>query len=247
MLEAVLELSSAFTDMQLHSIALRAPVQTEQVYTANAKQMNALLATLEACKRYFDTLLAIPVSDYYLIPFSEWFRIPIVVVTLARLCVPSETHSAAQWDVKAAHDRARLDLYLESLCYRMKGLSTYKRTQNVHADFYWAMEMIMDLTKSWFSEKIRPKKVIPNGVLTPDTMQGSSHESGTFTTPATTQITFMDQSVVDTGFHTDIGGGTSDPFGFMRDGNFDMDRFFDAGLWDDETYYGMGFGGGMRF
>jgi hypothetical protein len=38
-----------------------------------------------------------------------------------------------------------------------------------------------------------------------------------------------------------------DPFAYMKDLDFDMEQFFDMGIWGDETYTGMGFGGGMAF
>ncbi|KAF2439044.1 hypothetical protein P171DRAFT_458217 [Karstenula rhodostoma CBS 690.94] len=220
--QILFDLSSAFTDMQLHSIALRVPKSSNQDYVADSARLNALLATLEACKRFFDTLLACPMSNYHILAFSEWFRIPVVVITLARLCIPSDAHAAAQWDVKAAHERGRLDLYLESLCYRMKGLSTYKRTQSFHHDFYWALEMIMDMTKSWFMKKISASST----PMRPE--------------PAGCPYVSLDQNPNVNGMNE------NDPFVFMRDADFDMDRFFDAGLWGDETYLNLGFGGGMR-
>ncbi|KAJ4355418.1 uncharacterized protein N0V89_003434 [Didymosphaeria variabile] len=226
--QILFDLASAYTDMQLHSIALRAPQTSHQGYMPDSTRLNALLATLEACKRFFDTLLACPPSNYHILAFSEWFRIPVVVMTLARLCIPSDTHTAALWDVKAAHERGRLDLYLESLCYRMKGLSTYKRTQSFHHDFYWALEMIMDLTKSWFVNKISGKKTPSNGIPTPDTMQSLTHGlmadgsggSSTHAMPETGGCPYaaLDQ---DTSMNGDIA---NDPLGFMRDADFDMDK-----------------------
>ncbi|KAJ4290527.1 hypothetical protein N0V90_010744 [Kalmusia sp. IMI 367209] len=224
--QILFDLSSAFTEMQLHSVALRPPPPSSQIYTADATRLNALLATLEACKRYFDTFLACPVSEYHILAFSEWFRIPVVVITLARLCIPSASHTAAQWDVKTAHERGRLDLYLESLCYRMKGLSTYKRTQNFHADFYWAMEMIMDMTKTWFMKKIHAKKNASNGIPTPDTIQSFAHGlidgSGTSTTPTMSEVVGCPQTL-DPDISMNYSNGP-DPLLFMQDVDFDLDK-----------------------
>lgn len=214
--------------MQLHSIALRAPKSSNQDYIADSTRLNALLATLEACKRFLDTLIACPTSNYHILAFSEWFRIPVVVITLARLCIPSEVHAAAQWDVKAAHERGRLDLYLESLCYRMKSLSTFKRTQSFHHDFYWSLEMIMDMTKNWFMKKISAKKTPANGIPTPDTSEGFTHglmtdgswRPSTPTRPEPTGCPYvsMDQDP------NPNGTNLNDSFAFMLDADFDMDR-----------------------
>lgn len=214
--------------MQLHSVALRSATQSDRGFAAEGIRMNALLATLGACKRYFDTFLACPPSDYYILGFAEWFRIPAVVITLARLCIASEAHDAVQWDVKAAHERGRLDLYLESLCYRMKSLSTYKRTQNFHIDFYWALEMLMDMTKTWFMKKINVKKPVSNDIPTPDTLQGLSHsmltsDSGNVATTEVSGGAGCPHSRLESEFAVNCNAGR-DPFEFMQTPDFDMDK-----------------------
>ncbi|KAL7770771.1 hypothetical protein CFE70_000710 [Pyrenophora teres f. teres 0-1] len=40
-----------------------------------------------------------------------------LIMTVAKLCMPSDAHLASRWDVQTAQDRVRLDLCLESLCY----------------------------------------------------------------------------------------------------------------------------------
>ena len=223
----VLDLSSAFTDIQLHGIALRPVKSSQRGLSYDAPRLNALLATLEACKRYLDTFLAYPTSKYHLLAFSEWFHIPNVVMTLAKLCIPSDAHCAAQWDVKAAHERGRLDLYLESLCYRMNSLSTYKKTQSFHADFYWAMEMIMEMTKTWFMHKIKVKPMSSN-TSTPGTMQSVTHGmltdfSGASNTPSLYQGSGCPHVSLDSDFNLDCNT-KHDPWATFRSIDFDMDK-----------------------
>ncbi|KAF1951391.1 hypothetical protein CC80DRAFT_210541 [Byssothecium circinans] len=251
-LQRVIDLSSSFTSVQLHALALRSPASSTRPNPQDPTQINALLAALEACKRHLDLLLGIPASEYHLISFSEWMRLPYVLITLARLCTPSDTLSAAQWDVKTAHERARLDLYLDSLCYRMQGVSTS------NFDFWYIMKMILEQMKEWFIRKINPKsarstQVNAGGIPTPSTMDNSSAEyasRGTLDQTMPNGESVFAHCPVD---HTDIAMGeasmsaSEDPFAFMQRPDFDMDRFFDLGLWSDETYTDMGFGGGMRF
>jgi hypothetical protein len=85
----VLDLSSSFTDMQLHSVALRPSGSSLHPLSADSTRLNALFATLEACKRYLDTVITLPLSEYHLISFIEWMRLPSIIMTLARLCMPS--------------------------------------------------------------------------------------------------------------------------------------------------------------
>lgn len=216
----MIDLSSAFADMLLNSVALRPEPMHEDPTTNDGTRLNALLATLEACKRYFDTFLAIPVSEYHTIAFPDWSRIPVVVITLSRLCIPSGSHTAAQWDVKAAHERGRLDLYLESLCYRMKGLSTYKRTQKIHMDFYWVMEMIMDSTKTWFMKKLNLKKIVSDGIPTPDTLH--SFASGPVCGAKHADIASRVEGFPGSDY-SNTPGTEEAPLAFMQDVDFDLD------------------------
>lgn len=246
--------------MQLHAISLRKNHLDAQLQTSNTTQLNALLSTLEAGKCFFDSLLAFPVSDYNLISFSEWMRLPHAVITMSRLCIPSEFHTAAQWDAKTAQDRVRLDLYLESLCYRMQGLSTFDKDKQPHPDFWWAIRMIMDLTRAWYCRRIRGVKApssqaTPHDLPTPDTMRTSNHSgvegSGSSTTPfvegmADLHFSSMGAMDMNGGASTNAFGDGNDPFAFMREMDFDMDQFLDMGIWGSDSYEGMGFGGGNK-
>jgi hypothetical protein len=258
--QRLLILSSSFTDLWLHSIALRRqPVQ--QPVIAESTQVNALLSALEAGKRFMDALLSFPAHEYHIISFSEWMRLPTVIMTVARLCMPTEAHTAAGWDVKAAQDRVRLDLCLENLCYRMQSLSTYVQGKQQHPDFWYAMRFINDLTKAWYMRKIRPTALISTHPTPSDLGCGgqersemSGPSSVTLSTHSTHQagqrydtvagINYMRDINMDMGATDNVGDG---PFAFMKDLDFDMEQFFDTGIWGDESYTGMGFGGGMPF
>ncbi|KAF2469241.1 uncharacterized protein BDR25DRAFT_263691 [Lindgomyces ingoldianus] len=254
----VLDLSCSYTMMQLHSIGLRSSQVSSEHPFASPTQLNALSSTLEAGKSFLDALIAIPASEYHLITFPEWMRLPFVVMTITRLCIPSEAHTATRWDVKAAQDRVRLDLCLESLCYRMQSLSTFEKRKQPHPDFWWAMRMIMELIKGWYCRKIRVRmmtsaQLTPNELPTPDTIpnfQGSLESSRTCQTPLTVhdgvhRFPQMALNHVDLGTgNLDVGNEYLDPFAFMMDKDFDMDKFFDMGIWGTGTYEEMGFGGG---
>ncbi|KAF2179445.1 hypothetical protein K469DRAFT_716434 [Zopfia rhizophila CBS 207.26] len=253
--QRVLELPYSYTKMQLHSIALRPPLSdNSQLAAASPTQLNALLIALEAGKAFLDSLLAFPTSEYHLITFVEWMRLPYIVVTISKLCIPSELHTAAQWDVQAAQDRVRLDLYLESLCYRMQSLTTYDKVKQPHPDFWMAMKMILDLTKGWYTRRVRASKAPPaiaGDLPTPDTMRDThdSGYSGPSETPSTVdanEFSFPSMGSMDVGMgHVELESGGRDPFAFMRDLDFDMDQFLDMGIWGSHgSYEGMGFGDG---
>jgi hypothetical protein len=257
----VLELSFSFTKLLLHSVALR-PQLSDQPRSVDSTHINALLSTLEAGKCFLDTLLSFPAHEYHLISFSEWMRLPTVIMTVAKLCMPNDAHATAGWDVKAAQDRVRLDLCLESLCYRMQTLSTYHKRKQPHPDFWYAMRFINDLTKTWYIRKIRPEQ--PTQTPSEPTPSDSVGQSASDLSGPSSGIPAM-RSVVAAGQpHNTIAGinymgeinmemgaeesGDYDPFVFMKDhaADFDMEQFFDMGIWGDESYNsfsGMGYGG----
>jgi hypothetical protein len=254
----VLVLSHAYTDMMLHTVALRPLPESAQPPTTDGTHVKSLLATLEAAKRFFDTLLSFPASDYHLISFSEWMRLPAVMMTVAKLCIPSNAHTTVGWDIKAAQALVRLEICLEALCYRFQNQTTYDKVKQPHPDFWWAMRFVTDLTRTWYVRKINPEKeanishqptscdksmhnvLCPNSEALPTPPDGRASDQ--FADLAT-----MDFSNMDMSFGADADGA-NDPFAFMRSADFDMEQFFDMGIWGDDAYNGMGFGGGgMHF
>ncbi|KAF2853711.1 hypothetical protein T440DRAFT_465479 [Plenodomus tracheiphilus IPT5] len=255
----VLGLSSSFTDMLLHSVALRSQ-PSDQFPSHDSTHLSALLSALEAGKRFLDTLLTFPAQEYHLISFCEWMRLPVVIMTIAKLCMPTDAHVAAGWDFKAAQDRTRLDLCLESICYRMQSLSTYDRRSQPHPDFWHAMRAINDLTKTWYMRKIRPadatsSQVTPNSFTGLATSESSCPSSRVVPTPMTHQAEQGYDSLAGINYMQDINMDVQvdteddhDPFAAMKHADFDMEQFLDMGIWGDQNYVGMGFGdNGMPF
>jgi hypothetical protein len=239
----------------LHSIALRPQPNPETVKT-DSTQLRALVTALEAGKRFLDTLLSLSTDEYHLISFSEWMRVPCIIMLVAKICIPADSHTAAGWDVKAAQDLVRLELGLEVLVYRFKSLTTYDKVKNAHTDFWLAMHLIVDFTRTWYIRKTKPKSQNAFAQFTPSTGSGntpstfSCPESGSMQTPpdsrsheqAASFAGMEDSTCID----FDMTPNTeNDPFSFMKSMDFDMDQFLDMGIWGDEAYNSMGFGGGM--
>lgn len=252
----MLDLSSSFTDMVLHSVALRTQPASEQQATHGSVRLKALLSTLEAGKHFLDTLISFPAYNYHLLSFSEWTHLPVVVMTMARLCIPADAHVAAGWDVKAAQDRVRLDLCLESFCYRMQSLTTYDKINQSHPDFWYALRAIMDMTRIWYVKKITAEG---STGISPSHMQNNTMATPTSTpelnsasrlTPLSDHNAAQCPSAMDMNFGSLMDVGTEDQnnqMAFMQDVNFEMDHLFDLGIWGNEGYNGLGFGDGMMF
>ena len=250
----MLVLSYTYTDMMLHSVALRPLPDFVQPSTTDGMHVKALLSTLEAARRFFDTLLSFPASDYHLISFAEWMRLPATMMTVAKLCIPTDAHAAVGWDIKAAQDLVRLEICLEALCYRFQNQSTFDKVKQPHPDFWWAMRFVTDVTRTWYVRKINshtdtdvlnrptPSDITVKNRVGPDTRALPTPPNGY------AQAQFTDLANTDFS-NIDLGDGASeeegnDPFAFMKSADFDMEQFFDMGIWGDEAYNGMGFGGG---
>lgn len=244
--------------MILHTVAFRPLPKSTQPPATDGAHVKALLSTLEAAKRFFDTLLSFPASDYHLISFSEWMRLPAAMITVAKLCIPSDAHATVGWDVKAAQDLVRLDICLEALCYRFQNQTTYDKVTQPHPDFWWAMRFVTDLTRTWYVRKTNLEAQV-NGSTRPTPSNSTANNllysnPGEMPTPPDgcaqnqfADLANIDFSTIDMGVGAADDGG-NDPFAFMKSANFDMEQFFDMGIWSDDAYHGMGFGGnGMPF
>ena len=85
----------------------------------------------------------------------------------------------------------------------------------------------MDMTRDWFMKKIGVKKAVAN-IPTPDTMQGLTHGlavgSGSVSdTSAMSEAVGCPHLSLDAEFNANCNNG-EDPFAFMREGDFDMDK-----------------------
>lgn len=146
-----------FLNMELHSIGLRITPSTnpssESFTTSITKHLDTLFTCLESGKAFLDKLLSMPVTRYRHICFIHWMRLPYVLVIVSKLSFPSPQHTASQWDTQKAQDRVRLDLYLESLCYRMQSITS--SLPNAEPDFFATLKLILEKTRHWYMRKTR--------------------------------------------------------------------------------------------
>ncbi|KAL5117032.1 hypothetical protein ACEQ8H_005119 [Pleosporales sp. CAS-2024a] len=243
---AVLTLSSSFTEMLLHNVALRPDANEKRPGGMDSTQMQSLVCAFEAGKRFLDALLAVPTDEYHLISFPEWMRLPTVIMTVAKMCMPSINNMTPGWDSKTAQDRVRLDVCLEALCYRMQSFSTFDKSKQTHPDFWHAMRFIHDLTRTWFLRKSKP---FASAQPAPSTATGdavASEQSGlALATPGSGHA--LSNPGVDVASMFEHPGSAiddADPFAFLKDMDIDMEQVFDMSIWGDDMYNGMGFGDG---
>ncbi|KAF2169404.1 hypothetical protein M409DRAFT_52652 [Zasmidium cellare ATCC 36951] len=118
------------------------------------RQLSGLSSQLEAGKMFFDTLVAVSTDTTHLVSFAEWTTVPRMVMDMARLSMFSPSHPP-EWNVKEAQDRIRLNLYLDSLCFRMHNLTTYNPPEQPHPDYWTVMKEIMQAVNAWYVRKMK--------------------------------------------------------------------------------------------
>ena len=157
----IMDLSYNFISTEVHSVGLRRnPSSTRDgIHSAPSStdtfHLDLLLSCLQAAKAYLDTLLAMSVTHYRLLSFVEWMRLPRVLAIICKLCVPSNNYADIHWDYHTAQERVRVDLYLESLCYRMHSLTTFDNTSQPLPDFWVLLKTLLERIRSWYMYKIR--------------------------------------------------------------------------------------------
>ena len=146
-----------FISVEVHSMGLSRNSSSARAGGTPAQSSTDALdldLLLSSAKAYLDTILALSVMSYHLLSFAEWMRLPRVVAIICKLCVPSTNYTDIHWDYRMAQDRVRVDLYLESLCYRMQSLTTYEKSLRL-GDFWILMQRILERVRSWYTHKIR--------------------------------------------------------------------------------------------
>lgn len=114
-----------------------------------------MYSCLDAGKSFLDTCLACSLDQYRTFSFVEWMRLPIVLLSIAKLSFENDRFTAAGWDPQSARSHVRLDLYLESLCYRMQSLTTFEPPTQTHPDFFLSFKMILERTRQWYGRRTK--------------------------------------------------------------------------------------------
>ena len=156
-----MDLSYNFISMEVHSVGLyRDPSSSRDGIqlapsSTDTFHLDLLISCLQAAKAYLDTLLAVSTTHYRLLSFVDWMRLPRVLAIICKLCIPSTTYTDIHWDYRTAQERVRVDLYLESLCYRMQSLTTFDNTSQPLPDFWILLKTLLERIWSWYMHRIR--------------------------------------------------------------------------------------------
>lgn len=83
-----------------------------------SSQHDVLMVCLQAATAFIENFLSLPLTEYPKLSVLQWWGLICNTAFLYRLSLG--TPKLQQWNVAIARDAARLDLYLDLLCYRME-------------------------------------------------------------------------------------------------------------------------------
>lgn len=107
-----------------HDLAFFRPLPDQRERHLNPVTLSRCL---EACRKFFESLLSIPALQYHGFTNVEWSSIIQSIIILSRLSFPLPR--CPGWDVVAAREHAPLGMFLDCLCYRMEALSCVPPTE----------------------------------------------------------------------------------------------------------------------
>lgn len=114
-----------------------------------------LFSCLDACRRYFEYLLSLPVSKYILFTHVQWGDLVQAIVILSRLSFPIT--NCPGWDDRVARERAPLLMYLDCLCYRMQSLTSIPAGQvgvPKNPDAPYTFKTVLEFIIKKFNERL---------------------------------------------------------------------------------------------
>jgi hypothetical protein len=131
----------------------QAHAQTAAPTRAHVTHFDLLTSCLEASKVYFDHLISLSPSQYRILSFVEWTRVPYAIVVLSKLAFG--IHKVPSWDLQAVRETVPLALYLELLCYRMQSMTSSTVGAQQQPDFFHSLRALFEQTRGWYEQKVR--------------------------------------------------------------------------------------------
>ena len=120
--------------------------------------LNILFTCLEATKSYFESFLSLPVQHYRYISYIELGRLIFATFVLYKLCLGPST--VPEWDVHVARKTANIEIYLESLCYRLQHINVGNPKDPQKVDLFSLLKLIFENVKMTYQRlKVREEPI----------------------------------------------------------------------------------------
>jgi hypothetical protein len=197
-----------------HNLAFFRPIPDQRERHLNPVTLSRCL---EACKKFFESLLSIPAAQYYPFTHVEWSSVIQSIIILSRLSFPLPR--CPGWDVVAAREHAPLGMFLDCLCYRMQALSSVPPTEpNPKApDGPFIFKMVLESIKKSYEQRV--------ALVTPSLSSiadQSMNAAAGFQTPVTSPMDKLHCPMNDRellAFFEPLSQDSNEAFGIPRDAN----------------------------
>ena len=151
-------LSKIYAESQIAAIPLLAPTLEARNSSTNIDNpdsdriVSSLRRCLSAVKAFFTTLLSLPLPELQDLSFVQWAQLVQVFKIAPKLCFPIPT--CPGWDAARARDELRLDLVLDSLCYRMQELTSTNSQDQLQPDQPLMFKSVLQLLKNVYDGRL---------------------------------------------------------------------------------------------
>lgn len=140
-------------------------IHDKAVFTATNSPalVNNLLSCIDAIKNYFDTLLAIEVTELSSLPCEEWNRLIVAFIILYKLS--AGPHEVADWDVALCRSTIDLETYLDAVADRLREAShSLEASSNTSEGLYFVLpDVLRSARASYVAARDTPHLVRPGG------------------------------------------------------------------------------------
>ncbi|EXJ70391.1 uncharacterized protein A1O5_06459 [Cladophialophora psammophila CBS 110553] len=91
---------------------------SEEIIALTTSRRECLMFCLHSASKAFETFLSLPLEEYPKLSILQWWALICNTAYLYRLCLGIP--QLPEWDIRVARDAAKLDIYLDLLCYRLE-------------------------------------------------------------------------------------------------------------------------------
>jgi hypothetical protein len=144
----IIEMAGHFAGIHVHEMDLINPfskiAHASESRTVSASgsfsssiRLDVLLACLEATKQFCEAFLAIPAAEYRHMSFIQWSGLICATVVLYKLSIGLP--QVPEWDVRVARNAISIEVFLETLCSRMRSVAQSDSATLEKADLFSMM------------------------------------------------------------------------------------------------------------
>ncbi|KIW90554.1 uncharacterized protein Z519_09201 [Cladophialophora bantiana CBS 173.52] len=129
----------------------------EKIFLTTSRR-ECLMFCLHSASKAFETFLSLPLEEYPKLSILQWWALICNTAYLYRLCLGIPR--LPEWDTRVARDDAKLDIYLDLLCYRLERATGSTLEEPKGHDLYSLLcPIFINVKRSYERLKTLPKSL----------------------------------------------------------------------------------------